>query len=175
MKARQGAGAVAEIQVGGRSYHGRLSMSAVAFVDDEDLPLVSGFSWTVARRQRRTYAVAIIGGRHVLMHRLIRPGVEQIDHRNGNGLDNRRANLRPVDYEQNQQNARKRGFASSRFKGVAFHRAAGRWEAYIQKHGRKQHLGLFDTEEDAAAAYNAEASETFGEFAWLNGEVRYAS
>lgn len=103
------------------------------------------------------------------MHRLIfslkwTPTTE-IDHKNGNGLDNRRENLRIATRSQNAANRFKRG-GSSKFKGVCI--AGKRWKAGIRQDGKSYHLGTFDTEEEAALAYNASATIRFGEFARLN-------
>jgi hypothetical protein len=92
-----------------------------------------------------------------------------IDHINGNTLDNQRHNLRAC---SNKENMRNRGMAShnsSGFKGVSW--LEGKWSAYIGENGKKIHLGLFKTREDAARRYNKEALKRFGEFAKLNKGV----
>ena len=103
----------------------------------------------------------------VLMHCLILPGVPEVDHQNGNGLDNRRRNLRSSTRVQNCRNTKSRG-GSSRFKGVSFCHARKRWEAKIKVNGRTLHLGRFKQEVNAAQAYNFAADEYFGEFAVFN-------
>lgn len=106
------------------------------------------------------------------LHQLILgppPDGHLIDHRNGNGLDNRRRNLRFANNSQNMANARKSSVPkSSRFKGVHWHKCAKKWCAAVVHHGRRKHLGLFAVEEDAARAYDKAALEHFGEFARLN-------
>lgn len=111
------------------------------------------------------------------MHRLIlglAPG-QVGDHRNGNGLDNRRENLRMATYSQNNQNARPSSKKASPFKGVSIrcNRFGGRykarpWAAEIHVDGRKIGLGSFPDEVSAAKAYDVAAREHFGEFAKLN-------
>lgn len=104
------------------------------------------------------------------MHRLIMNAPEgmHVDHINGDGLDNRRENLRIVTPQLNQANSRKHMAGTSRFKGVAWHSSAKKWRAYIAV-GRKQtHLGLFDDEHAAAAAYDVKAREVFGDHAFTN-------
>jgi hypothetical protein len=91
-----------------------------------------------------------------------------VDHINGDTLDNRRENLRLVTARQNQANSRKRKEASSKYKGVAWHPVSGKWRAYISPNGKQQHLGLFSDEVDAARAYDKRASEVFGPHASLN-------
>jgi HNH endonuclease len=99
------------------------------------------------------------------------PSGEEIDHANGDGLDNRRANLRPATHGQNQQNSRKaRTYGglppTSRYKGVS--RFSARWKAEIRSPLGYFYLGLFDKEEDAARAYDAKAEQIYGAFARLN-------
>jgi hypothetical protein len=99
---------------------------------------------------------------HILMHRVLcnTPKGKQTDHRNGNGLDNRRMNLRVATKTQNMQNRRKLTKASSQFKGVHWHKQHRKWCAVIQ--GR--HIGLFHVEMEAALAYEARAKKAFGKF-----------
>ena len=107
------------------------------------------------------------------MHRLIWPTAPEIDHVDGDGLNNRRSNLREAVGTKNQQNKMKACVGVSRFKGVCPHRD-GRWRANIRVpavgkgRGRQTHLGLFVDEEDAARAYDTAARKHFGEFARLN-------
>ena len=137
----------------------------------EDYELVSPYRWHVLENPRPgringPYAAA--GHSHVLMHNLIL-GVKGVDHINHDGLDNRRANLRPATPRQNNHNERPRTGSSSPFKGVAWDgRWRGRWQAHIAIDGRRQSLGRFPTEEAAARAYDAAALATQGEYAWLN-------
>lgn len=104
------------------------------------------------------------------MHRLVvkAPQGAIVDHINGDGLDNRRANLRLVTASQNLMNSRKPRRGNQRFKGVSFNKQAGRWCAYIKQDGHKRYLGHFSSEEDAARAYDTAAAKQFGEFARLN-------
>jgi hypothetical protein len=87
----------------------------------------------------------------------------QVDHRNHDGLDNRRSNLRTATPPQNNGNQLKRKGTTSKYKGVSRYKGR-RWRAAIQR----RHLGIFGSEEAAATAYNVAASEVFGEYAHLN-------
>jgi hypothetical protein len=120
----------------------------VALVDEEDLALVVGFTWSAYRIGRSLYAMSEKDGRRIYMHRLIagEPGLEL-------------ANQRP-------QLGR-----SSRFKGVSWYRRRNRWEASIKVHGRKRRIGYFDDEVAAARAYDAAAIAEWGEYARPNFPV----
>jgi HNH endonuclease/AP2 domain len=96
--------------------------------------------------------------------RLLGAGV-QVDHINGVRHDNRPSNLRPATQSENLANTRLRSNNTSGLKGASFHKQAGRWRAAIRIDGRQRHLGLFDTPEEAHAAYVRAARELFGEFA----------
>lgn len=150
-----------------------LSNGGAALIDDEDVHVVLAHSWCRidSRRGRQSYAKATINSRTAMMHRLVMGVTDscmQIDHVNGNGLDNRRGNLRVADNSTNQANIPKLGVRSSRFKGVTWHASACRWQAQLKVRGRNLYLGLFASEEDAARAYDAAALEHFGEFARPN-------
>ena len=104
-----------------------------------------------------------------LHHLLLNPPDDmQVDHINHATLDNRRQNLRPATQSQNMGNYRPQKGTSSQYKGVCWHKQYSKWVARIMVDGTKQHLGYFDSELEAAAAYNRAARETFGEFAKLN-------
>lgn len=158
-----------------------LTRGKVTIIDDEDWPLVSQYTWgaftSSGRRKPHWYATATTprheGGKSIRLHRLLlnAPKGVQVDHIDGDGLNNRRANLRLCTHGQNQQN-RKAVVSKSGFKGVRrIHKKPQwsiRWLATIKKDGRDRHLGSFDTAEDAARAYDRAAIQLFGEFAGLN-------
>jgi len=92
-----------------------------------------------------------------------------IDHINSNGLDNRKANVRFATAQQNCWNQRKqRGNSSSKYKGVHWEKKRNQWRARITFKGRVVRRGRFETEQEAAKAYDGKARELFGEFASLN-------
>jgi len=91
-----------------------------------------------------------------------------VDHKNGNGLDNRKFNLRICTRSQNQQNKKKPISNTSGFKGVAWSKAANKWCAYIAVNKERIHLGLFVDPKEAARAYDTAARKFFGEFARPN-------
>ena len=144
-----------------------LTNGGFALVDDDDLDLLDGVSWRHVREGLSIYAIA---GRRLRMHRLIldAPDGVMVDHRNGNGLDNRRSNLRLCTNSQNQANRQKRSSGSAPYRGVTWHKQAGKWQAAVKVGGKNLYLGLFHSAEAAGRAYDAMALEHFGEFAVLN-------
>ena len=156
-----------------------LTQGQYAIVDPEDYEELSKDKWHISRSVRGVYAVRKFwikeGGRlkqkSVSMHRLIigaREG-EIVDHINHKSYDNRKLNLRIATMRQNCWNARKqRRNCSSKYKGVSWSKKRNQWRARITFKGRVIPLGRFDTEEEAAKAYDGKAREFFGEFAWLN-------
>jgi hypothetical protein len=111
------------------------------------------------------------GGKYarILMHRqLIKTPAEYvINHINGCGLDNRRANLRLATVAQNAWNSKKRN-PHSGYKGVWFAADKGMWRAAIVCHGKRLHIGYFSSKIDAAKAYDAAEIKYYKEFARLN-------
>jgi len=91
----------------------------------------------------------------------------QIDHINGNRLDNRKVNLRICTAMQNQHN-RKKSRGSSKYKGVSFHIRGRVWVSFIMREAKRYYLGSYKDEKEAAIAYNQAALKFYGEFALLN-------
>lgn len=146
-----------------------LSNGGFAKVDPEDFELVTGYIW---RRTPFGYAsrTSHKKPRNVFMHRLITPpppGMD-VDHINGDKLDNRRTNLRVCTRAQNSWNQKLRKDNTSGYKGVQWSKADNRWKAQITCHYRPHHLGYFLQLRDAVIAYNTAATKLFGEHACLN-------
>ena len=148
-----------------------------AIIDLEDLPRLSLIRWFAEKRPATYYACCMQQKdgvrKKVYMHRYIMgelPEGKETDHINGNGLDNRKENLRFCTHRQNLQARRKmRKDASSKYKGVSWHRQNKKWIAGIShSDGIEKHLGCFESELDAAKAYDVAALEMFGKFATLN-------
>lgn len=121
-------------------------------------------------RHGKGYAAARIAGNHMTMHRWIlgaQLGVE-VDHKNGDKLDNRKGNLRPANASQNRANSKLYKSSTSGFKGVSFDKKKKKWRAYLVIGKKQKWLGHFSTAEEAARAYDAAAREHFGEFARSN-------
>jgi hypothetical protein len=122
---------------------------------------------SAVRRGKKVYRVININRQPEYEHRLAWlymtgnwPEIE-VDHRDGNSIDNKWANLREASKTQNAGNTRQRSNNTSGFKGVSFNKNAGKWAAQVMK----IHLGLFDDPALAHAAYVSKAKELFGEFA----------
>jgi hypothetical protein len=155
-----------------------LTQGYVTYVDPIDADLAD-YRWKVDATRKVKYAKRTFrsgegsrnGGeqlhRVILSRMLNRPLVrnEQVDHIDGDGLNNCRGNLRLANHAQNGWNTEKR---QGVYKGVRFHKLANRWDARICVNRKKMYLGLFDTPEDAAIAYNHAAQKHFGEFARFN-------
>ncbi len=150
-----------------------LTKGFVALIDDEDFALVSQFSWHAYKGKWAVYANAIVGGKLIGMHAFLMnppPGMD-VDHRDRNGLNNCRQNLRLATRSQNSANAighkRKRPDAPQ-WKGVTRRTGTEIFMARIVVNLRTIHLGNFRDAEEAARAYDAAARRHFGEFARTN-------
>lgn len=151
-----------------------LSRGMTAQVDDEDFDVVMAVGpWYATVKKQTWYAthdVRKADGRRTMqaLHRLLRPDWRLIDHINGDGLDNRRANLRLATFAQNGANRRMSRRNTTGFKGVFWDPERKLWRAAITYERRHHHVGRFATAEQAARAYDARALELFGEFARPN-------
>lgn len=151
--------------------NGKHGVGRVVIVDDEDYELISRYRWYAKVTGPNIYAVASsrdgtrAANRPIRMHKLL-TGWDETDHHNGNGLDNRRENLRPATRSQNLMNRSTGKMEKAGFKGVRLE--AGKWRAVIKGPEGRRHLGYFSTPEMAARAYDSAAVEMHGEFARLN-------
>ena len=151
-----------------------LTQGHVAIVDADDYDDLSQYKWHVNKNSNTFYAQRKQNGKTIKMHRQILNAPDGLlcDHKNHNGLDNRRSNLRLCTHAQNQQNRRPLTGCSSKYKGVCWNRDKKKWQADITVKGWHIFIGYFDYEADAAIAYDDRAIEYFGEFAWLNCQYR---
>ncbi len=138
-----------------------------ATVDAGDYERVSKHRWYATRHGRNVYAATGVNGRTVYMHRmLMRPRKGYVvDHIDGNGLNNRRCNLRVCTPAQNLTNKAPRG-GSSQFVGV--YRRRDKWIAHVTHRGQFYYVGIFNDEVEAAKARDRKAYELHGEYAYLN-------
>lgn len=152
-----------------------LTQGQVAIVDDDVYESISRHCWQALWDGNCFYAARRVATRKgerrvVMMHREIvnAPDNLNVDHKNGNGLDNRRANLRICTQAQNTHNRRKNKQSMSIYKGVCWMGKIGKWMARIMVDGESIYLGVFSEQIDAARAYDNAARIHYGEFAWLN-------
>lgn len=147
-----------------------LTNGGFALVSDKDYASVMEFEWCRWRSDRGGYDYARCptpGHTWRYMHRHVMgyPEGLKVDHRNSDGLDNRRSNLRNATDSQNQGNRRIDKDNVSGFKGVCLHKPSGRWSAYITCEGKRHYLGYHATPEAAAGAYRRAAKKFFKSFA----------
>lgn len=159
------------IVVHGDVAHVHLTRGFISIIDAADAPLIEGHNWTANVLMGKLYAGRTERGvtrRLVLMHRLIigaQTGV-QVDHKDGDGLNNRRSNLRLATYEQNMRNKGLTAANTSGLKGVHQIKSSGRWRSIIRIGGGKRvSLGVFPTKEEAYIAYAEAAVRYHGDFA----------
>ena len=154
----------------------QLTQGKFTFVDDEDFDFLSKNNWCAEERQKdKFYASRSIDNknerRHIYMHRLLMqiPNDKQIDHIDGDGLNNQKNNLRIASIAENQRNrivlAKNN---TSGYKGVSWIKRAKKWGARIRIDRKLKHLGYFNHKKEAASAYNNAAVRLFGNFANLN-------
>ena len=157
----------------------QLTRGKSTLVDDSDFVWLNQWKWMAHNRNGKFYAAR--GGYEKLgfykyriytisMHRIIMDAIkgQEVDHINGDSLDNRRINLRLANRFENNQNSSLRKDNTSGYKGVAFYKAGNKWIAYIGTGKKLRHIGYFTTAKEAARAYNQKAKELFGEFAKEN-------
>jgi hypothetical protein len=152
-----------------------LTQGKYALIDEADYDLVGRVSWYAYRDWHCFYARRndFVDGENItlLMHRVLldaKPG-EIVDHRNGDGLDNRRCNLQvALRVSNNQNRASNVAKGSSKYKGVSWVKRDEAWQVRIRAHGLQRFVGLFDDEIEAAMAYDEIARKLHGESACVN-------
>lgn len=139
-------------------------------VEERDLPKVLRHRWRAFKPRNTWYAYTSVKRDALYMHDLVmsREKGTEIDHRNRDGLDNVRQNLRKATRSQNISNSGLRKNNTSGYKGVCFLRRERKWVAAIGFNSRTIFLGHFETALEAAKAYNRAAVKYHGEFAFLN-------
>ena len=149
-----------------------LTQGKAAIVDNEDFEELNKYKWSCTHTCGLNYAVR--GNpdskpRHLRMHREIlnTPVDMDTDHINGNGLDNRKSNLRICTHTENMLNCKPRG-GTSPYIGIGWSVCHKKWHARIRSKGKQVHLGFFKDESKAARAFDTAAIKLRGEFARLN-------
>lgn len=163
----------------------QLTKGLSAIIDDVDAEKVKNFSWIAHKGKHTWYARAWVrvgragikhgivrGGKFIYLHRLIMgfPDGKQVDHKDRDGLNCRRENLREATQNQNMQNMRMRTSNKSGFRGVCFKKGniTRPWIAQIRNGKTNVCIGRFSTAKEAAVAYNAASLKIHGEFGYRN-------
>lgn len=148
-----------------------LTQERFALIDESDAAAVLRFAWCF-HHTGYAYRGEYIGGKmkSVSLHRFLMdfPEKQEVDHVNGDRLDNRRSNLRLVNFQQQTRNKMTRPTRNAPYKGVFWMKKNRKWQAQICCDGKLRYLGLHLSAEDAARVYNAAATEMFGQHARLN-------
>jgi hypothetical protein len=161
-----------------------------AIVDVEDFEKLNQYDWHGLVTKRNVYAYRAVSNRSYIirMHREIMLGTNSksenrktklnwgprnntlvVDHINNNSLDNRKANLRIATRWQNRYNSRPwAGNVTSKYKGVCWEKETKKWRSLLTHNGKRESLGRFENEIDAAKAYDEAAKKYHGKYAWLN-------
>jgi hypothetical protein len=153
-----------------------LTRGYVTLVDPELAPVFACWKWHAVTTNRVAYATrsehTFDGDKEIChkiyVHQIVLPLPSRlvVDHKDGNGLNNKKSNLRALSGRNNSHAQLKRSKCSSKYHGVSYR--YGRWFAYVKVYGKQHSLGLHNTEEDAARAYNLGAAKYYGIHACLN-------
>lgn len=155
----------------------QLTQGKFALVDRKDYEWLMQWKWAVSKATRGGFYAKRVSKRdengkqhNIYMHREIlgAQSGQEVDHISGESLDNRRSNLRLCTHRENLYNSRSHCDAKSRFKGVTWDKSRHKWMALIYYKGKQHNLGRFDSEKDAALAYNRASTAYHGKFARLN-------
>lgn len=153
-----------------------LTHGKTAIVDDADYERLSKYNWCVYKHRNTFYAArrAMVGGRssHLKMHReilgLSTGDGQLVDHKNRNGIDNRRENLRIVTPSLNSYNRKKAINNTSGYRGVSWNKGVCKWVSIFTKDKKHKHIGCFKNAVEAAKEYDIAVLKYRGEDAILN-------
>lgn len=151
----------------------KLTQGKAALVDDADFQWLNQWKWYAQNTKSGFYAIRRVGhaGGIICMHRLILGLIkpkQKADHKDRDTLNNQRSNLRIATHAENMSNRRVFKNSSSKYLGVHWFKRDKKWYATITKDNKKQTIGSFSEEDQAALAYNEAAKRLHGEFANLN-------
>jgi hypothetical protein len=152
----------------------QLNQGLITLIDDEDYEKFAHLKWQASKHRYTWYVKYRYQHNkeitHISLHRVIMnaPKGIEVDHVDGNGLDNRKKNLRLATHIENHHNQKPQQSCSSQYKGVSLDKHSNKWTARISNNGISHFLGRFQLEEEAALAYNEAAMKYHQEFAYLN-------
>jgi len=144
------------------------SLHLVTLVDDEDYEQLNTFRWYAQKSLNSFYAVRREARKYIFMHRQLLNIADSkilVDHKDRNGLNNQRSNLRTATKSQNCANRFSKPGTTSEYLGIYYNKSRNKWTAQIKVNGKTIALGRFNNEKDAALKYNAAAEKFHGEFA----------
>ena len=153
-----------------------LTQGEFALVDDSDFEYLSQWKWHLSKRRSKHYAARnrskreLEGPHLILMHREVCAG-PMVDHRDGNGLNNQRDNLRTCTNSQNLHNRGAQTNNTSGVKGVCWDKANNKWLGQLRVAGKNIKIGRFDTIEEAESAYIAASKKHVKDFSNPNGDT----
>lgn len=151
----------------------QLTQGKFALIDDEDFEWLNQWKWFANKIRHTWYAgrnrhkSEVLGPSTIYMHRELCSG-DMVDHRDRNGLNNRKSNLRNCSNQQNVYNSKIRSDNTSGLRGVCWDQQSGKWRASIRVTGKLVYLGSFSNKSKAAKIYNEAALKYQGSFAHLN-------
>lgn len=150
-----------------------LTQGKLTLVDDQDYDFLMQWKWHIQKSHKTIYAIRTDNFNHttIRMHRIIAKRMRlegHIDHKDQNGLNNQRDNLRFATNSQQGANQKKHNNNTSGYKGVYWRKDNHKWRVEINVNGKRINLGCFENSKDAARAYNEAAIKYHGEFAVLN-------
>lgn len=160
-----------------------LTGGAICLIDTDDYELVQDYRWYAHCNgdccyARTSFALPSVDGKRqrgrIMMHRLLVPGEDFLDHKNHNGLDNRRQNIRKATQGQNafnrikikRSNQHPHLAPTSLHRGVSFCQSRQNWTAMIQVEGKYVHLGSYVSEEEAWEARQQGERKYYPDFEW---------
>ena len=150
----------------------QLTQGKAALVDDEDFEWLNQWKWCAHKSDSGVFYARRRGdgNKTIHMHRVIMdtPDNLECDHKDNNGLNCQRYNLRNCTRGQNNSNRRKTKKNTSGFKGVSWQKSRNKWRVQLQINGVKKFFGLFDRLDEAANAYDEAAKENHKEFSNVN-------
>ncbi len=146
----------------------QLTRNKYTLVDDEDYEYLNQYKWYAYKGRNTYYAVKTDHKlkKQIRMHRVIMkpPSYLQVDHKDGDGLNNQKENLRICTNQQNAGNSRIRKDNTSGIKGVTWYKRDKKWKAQIKINNKNKHLGYFSDKNKAKRVYIKAAKRHFGEF-----------
>jgi hypothetical protein len=159
-----------QIKIDGDLAYVPLTKGYTAIIDSADAHLLAAYNWKAQLSGKVVYAVRneMVNGKWVThrMHQIVKGRIEgkEVDHIDGNGLNNRRSNLRHATHAENMRNQRVRADNTSGSAGVHFHKRDKKWVAYINCDGSRRNLGHHKCRTSALVAYAKASKLLHGEF-----------